>query len=232
MRKFLQGLKDGLPIALGYLSVSFTFGLKTVIGGMPFFASLIISMTNLTSAGQFAGADIILKGGTILELAISMFIINIRYFLMSFSLSQKIEQTINLPKRLIMSFSITDEIYAVSAAKIGKIDFKYFMGLALLPYIGWSLGTLMGAVSGNILPETLRTALGLAIYGMFIAIVVPPAKKSKPIAIVSLMAIVISVVFRYTPVLNSISSGWIIIIATVGASALGALLFAKEDENV
>jgi len=219
---FLKGIKDGVPIALAYLSVSFTFGLLACENGLSIFSSVLISLTNLTSAGQFAGLDIIVAAGTLLELAVTTLIINLRYFLMSFAISQRVDSNMNTLQRLICSFGITDEVFAVICQKDGKVGFKYFIGLIILPILGWSSGTLIGAGASMLLPYSVRTALSIAIYGMFIAIIIPPAKRFKPYFYAIGMSVGISCLFKYLPLLNSVSGGWVIIIASITASAVCA----------
>ena len=231
MNVYKKGLYDGIPICLGYISVSFAFGLMATKSGLSILSSLIISMTNLTSAGQFAGLEIIKSNGTLIELTVAMFIINIRYMLMSLSLSQKVNTEIGTLKRLMMSFGITDEVFAVSMQQPGKITFTYFMGLITLPWLGWSLGTFLGAFASYVLPELIRHSLGIAIYGMFLAIIIPPAKKSRPVLNVILIAVSISIILHITPFLKNLSGGWQIIISTVLASGIGAILYPKEDET-
>lgn len=228
---FKKGLKDGLPIALGYLSVSFTFGMMAVEGGLPVFTAVLISMTNLTSAGQFAGLDLILAGGAYLEMALTQLVINIRYALMSVSLSQKLHKSVNLLDRFLIAFSNTDEIFAVASGQKGEVGKKYMYGLALLPIVGWTLGTLIGAAASTVLPLSVRSALGIAIYGMFIAIFIPPAKHNKTVAVVVLLSAALSICFKYEPGLCKVSSGFVIIICAVLSAAVGALLKpVKEDE--
>ena len=225
MKKFFLGLRDGFPIALAYVSVSFTFGLLATEGGLSIFTAFLISLTNLTSAGQFAGLDIILSLGTILELAVTTLIINLRYFLMSFAISQRVDKSMTTVQRLICSFGITDEVFAVICQREEKTTFKYFLGLIILPIIGWSTGTLIGAGASMLLPKTVRTALSIAIYGMFIAIIIPPAKRFKPYFIAIGISVAISCIFRYTPFLNLLSGGWVIIIASVLSAAFCAYYF-------
>ncbi len=229
--EYKRGLAAGIPICLGYISVSFAFGLMATKYGLSLISGLLISMTNLTSAGQFAGLEIIKSNGGLFELAFATFIINIRYMLMSLSLSQKIDENTPTLKRLIMSFGITDEIFAVSAQQIRSVTFTYFMGLMTLPYLGWSLGTFLGAAAASALPESVRLALGIAIYGMFIAIIVPPAKKSRATLSVIIVSVVISSLLYYIPVTSGISSGWRIIISTVAASALCAAKYPESEEE-
>ena len=226
---FLKGVKHGLPIGLGYLSVSFAFGMQCVGGGLTVLQALLISMTNLTSAGQLAGLQVMLAGSSLVEMALTQFIINLRYALMGLSLSQKLGPTMNTPRRMFFSFANTDEIFAVASAQPEKLHHHYLYGLMVMPYIGWSLGTLLGAAAGAILPAFVTGALGIAIYGMFIAIVIPPARQEKPVAVVALIAIAISVAFRYLPVLNTVSGGFVVIICAVVAAAIGALLFPVKE---
>lgn len=233
MKEYIKGLKGGIPICLGYISVSFAFGIMATRGGLSLIQAVIISLTNLTSAGQFAGIDIISGNGGLFELALATFIINIRYLLMSLSLSQKIESETNTVKRLIMSFGITDENFALAMQRRDAVSFRYFLGIMTLPVIGWSFGTFLGGFAGSVLPEAVRLALGMAIYAMFIAIIVPPAKNSKPVLFVILLAVAVSCIISITPVLYNLSGGWRVIISTVIAAGVGAILYPeKEADNV
>ena len=202
INSYKEGIRDGVPIGLAYLSVSFTFGLLAKEGGLSIFSAVLISLTNLTSAGQFAGLDIIKAGGLIIELAVTTFIINLRYLLMSFTLSQKVDENMSTSRRMLLSFGITDEVFAVICQKENKVGAKYFLGLITLPILCWSLGTFIGAGASILLPYSIRSALSVAIYGMFIAIIIPPAKKFKPYFIAIGFAVLISCAFRYIPFLN------------------------------
>ncbi|MCI8388569.1 MAG: AzlC family ABC transporter permease [Clostridiales bacterium] len=226
---YRAGLIDGVPIGLGYLSVSFTFGIMASSLGIPFGYTLLISMTNLTSAGQLAGIGVIAANGSYAEIALTQLIINLRYALMSLSLSQKLDKSFNIFHRLAVSFGITDEIFAVAAAKEHDVGTKYMYGLITIPYIGWSAGTALGALAGSILPELIRNALGIALYGMFIAIVVPPARKTPRLLVVVGAAAGLSCMIRYIPILSFISDGFSIIICTLAAALLGALLFPIDE---
>ena len=229
---FSTGLKDGIPIALGYLSVSFGFGITAVNGGLSPLTAVLISLTNLTSAGQVAGVEVILALGSLLEMALTQLTINIRYFLMSISLSQKLDKSFTLPHRLIASFGITDEVFGVASSKKEPIKPIYMYGLILLPFLGWTLGTTLGAVAGNILPEAVNRALGIAIYGMFVAIVLPPAKREKGILTAALLAIGVSLALAFIPLFSFITSGFAIIISALAAAVAAALLFPiKEEED-
>ena len=180
---FTRGIKDGIPVCIGYIAVGFAFGIFSVESGLSVVEALLISMTNVTSAGQLAAVPIIAGGGTLIELAVTQLVINLRYSLMSVSLSQKVDKSVKTIDRFLISFVNTDEVFAVSSSKEGKIGKKYLYGLIMTPYLGWSAGTVIGAVAGNLLPDVVISSLGVAIYGMFIAVVIPPAKKSKPIAL-------------------------------------------------
>ena len=226
-----EGLRDGIPIALGYLSVSFGFGIMATSLGLPVWVTVLISMTCLTSAGQVAGVTVIAAAGGCLELAMTQLIINMRYALMSLSLSQKLDAGFRMPGRLAVSYGITDEIFAVASAKEGEISRKYMAGLIALPWVGWSLGTFLGAFAGNVLPAPLKAGLCLAIYGMFIAIVVPPARKSTGVLVVAVIAVALSCIFHYLPGLRNISDGFVIIICGLIASLAGAACFPIREDT-
>lgn len=228
---FKQGLKDGIPIAIGYFAVSFGFGVLALKGGLKLFEAVFMSISNVTSAGQLAGLGIITAGGTLIEIALTQLIINLRYALMSLSLSQKLDSSLGLIKRMIIAFANTDEVFAVAMSKRYELTFRYMAGLEILPILGWTLGTALGACMCSLLPPTLKSALSVALYGMFIAIVIPVAKEKKPVRIVALIALFMSTALYYVPVLNKISSGISIIICTVIASAIGAYLFPVQNED-
>lgn len=232
---FKNGLYDGLPIGLGYFSVSIAFGIQASMLGLPIFISIMISMTNLTSAGQLSGILIISAIGTILELIIAQIVINARYFLMSISLSQKLDNSFTLKRKLFLSSFITDEIFAVAIVKPQNLNVKYFYGLIILPYLGWTLGTTLGAVLGNVLPLSIQSALGIMLYAMFIAIIIPPSTKSVSVFLVVLLSAGISCLLYFIPFLqNNISQGIAIIISALVASSIIAYFFPvkmkKEEE--
>lgn len=229
---FSQGFRDGIPIGLGYLSVSITFGMMAVNLGFPIWAAVLISFTNLTSAGQFAGISLMAAAAPLAELALTQLVINIRYALMSLTLSQKVDSTLTTFHRFILSFFVTDEIFAVASGQSGEVGRRYLYGLSIAPLCGWTLGTFIGAIASTLLPDSLRSALGIAIYGMFIAIILPPAKKHRPIWAVLAIAIGLSCLFAWTPCLNQISSGFAMILCAVVASIFGAIFFPiKEAEQ-
>ena len=228
---FKNGVKDGLPIGLGYLAVSIAFGVQASLSGMPVLIALLMSMTNLTSAGQLAGLEVIASCGTIVELIIVQLVINARYFLMSVTLSQKADKTFTITHRMLCSFAITDEVFGVAASKPQKIGVKYYYGLMLLPPIGWTTGTLIGAVAGNVLPAFVASALGIALYSMFIAIILPPPIKHKGVLFAVIFSAVISCVLYYVPLFSAISSGMAIIISAVISSAVTSFIFPVPKEE-
>lgn len=228
---FRKGIFDGLPICLGYLAVSFAFGISAVGNGLSVFEAVIISMTNVTSAGQLAAVPIIAGSGSLYELAVSQLIINLRYALMSVSLSQKLGTSVRMSDRFLIAFMNTDEIFAVASAQPGTVGRRYLYALQLTPYLGWSIGTLLGAVAGNILPAVVSAALGLAIYGMFIAIVIPEAKRRRSVAFCALFAAVLSCAFRCIPVLSHVQNGFVVIICAVAASALFAWIAPVKTQD-
>lgn len=228
---FKRGLRDGVPIALGYFAVSFTFGMMAVSGGLSIWQAVLISLTNLTSAGQFAGLDIILAAGSCWEMALTQLIINLRYCLMSFSLSQKLERNTPLLHRCLVAFGITDEIFGVSASQEGKVSPYYNYGAMCVAIPGWTLGTLAGAISGNLLPEFMVSALSVAIYGMFLAIIIPPAKTNRAVAGVVLGAMAVSCLFAVAPILKNVSSGFVIIITTLLVAGIAAFVSPVKEEQ-
>ena len=228
---YKEGLRDGLPIGLGYLSVSFGFAIWAVKQGIPGLTLIVLSGTNLTSAGQVAGVTVMAAGGLLVELALTEFIINLRYALMSVTLTQKLSPKFSLWQRMLAAFFVTDEIFAVSSTRKGLLTFPYMMGLGSLPWIGWTLGTLTGAVATSFMPESLSSAMGIALYAMFIAIVIPPARQDSNVLFTVILAAMLSLIFAYTPALQGIGSGWTIIIVTMIVSAAAATFFPKKEEE-
>lgn len=226
---FKKGLIHGIPIALGYLSVSFGFGIMAVRAGLSVAAAVGISASNLTSAGQAAGISIIAAGGTYLEMALTQFIINLRYALMGLSLSQKLNDDFHTPQRLLVAFGITDEIFAVASAQEDRVSPIYMYGLILISFLGWTLGTFFGAAAGQILPQSLTDAMGLVLYGMFLAIFIPPARKNRGVLCAVLLAAACSAALYYG--VPTLSSGFSIIVCAIAASVVCALLFPVKYEE-
>ena len=225
-----KGLRDGIPISLGYFAVSFAFGILAVDSGCTVLEAVLISFTNLTSAGQFAGLTVIAQAGTLLEMAVTQLVINSRYMLMSIAMSQKVDADFHGIWRWLLGYGITDEIFAAAIQTDGTIKRSYFGSLIILPVIGWTAGTFLGAFLGNILPVMLTNALGVALYGMFIAIVVPPAKTDRKILAAVILALCFSSAFTWVPVLKTVSAGISIVICTVAAAGICAALLPIEEE--
>ena len=228
---YKRGVRDGIPVFFGYLAVSFSFGILARSLNIPSVAAIIMSAANFTSAGQFAAVGGIAAGVGYFELALTQLIINLRYCLMSSALSQKISDKAPFFHRFFMAFGNTDEVFAIAVSYEGELLPSYFYGIMTSALPGWVLGTALGVISGEVLPERVLSALGIALYAMFIAIIIPPAKKSKIVALVVANSMVASYLFSKLPVLKSISSGFKIIILTVIISAVAAALFPVETEK-
>ena len=233
---FKRGILDGIPIGLGYISVAFAFGIMATGAGLSVTEATLISLFNVTSAGQLAAVPIIASHGGFIELALTQLIINLRYALMSVSLSQKSDKTVRIRDRFLISFANTDEVFAVASSKEGRVGRSYLFGLIIMPILGWTLGTFLGAVSGNVLPAVINSALGIAIYAMLIAVVVPKAREDGSCALLVLLSVILSCIFYFAPILRDIPSGFTIIICSVAASALFALIRpvpdGEDSENV
>lgn len=229
--EYTLGIRRGLPVGLGYFSVSFGFGAMAVSKGLSVAQATLISASNLTSAGQFAGLTTIVENSGLWMMILTQLIINSRYALMSLALSQKMGQQIGLLPRLLIAFFNTDEVFALAMAREHTLTVPFLYGLGLLPMAGWVSGTLFGALAGSILPLSIRTALGVMLYGMFIAIIIPPAKKERSVALAALLALILSSLFAWVPALQKAPKGTPIVICTVAAAALCAWLFPVEEEK-
>ena len=232
LNEYRTGVRRGLPVGMGYFSVSFGFGAMAVSQGVGVAHAALISATNLTSAGQFAGLTLIVAQAGLWELILTMLVINSRYSLMSLALSQRMGEKIGILPRLIIAFFNTDEIFALAMARERALTVPFMLGLGTLPIIGWTGGTLCGALAGSLLPGDIRAALGVMLYGMFIAIVVPPAKKERQILAAVVLALICSCLFAWVPGLKNVSAGISIVLCTVAAAAVCAVLFPIPDEEV
>ncbi len=230
-KDFREGCKDAIPISLGYMAVSFAFGIEAAKIGMTTFQAAMTSLLNVTSAGQFSALEVIARNGSYVEIAILQLIINLRYMLMSCALSQKLDPKVNTLHRMGISYGVTDEIFGVSVLKKGTLYPMFSYGLIVTSVFGWVLGTVLGAVAGQLLPQRIISCLGLAIYGMFIAIIIPDTKESTAVAAVVIIAMLLSTVFAYAPYLKLISSGFRIIIITVVVAAVAAIVAPIKEET-
>lgn len=231
LKAYKTGIKRGLPVGIGYFSVSFGFGAMAASQGIRALDAALVSITNLTSAGQFAGLTLIIAGAGLWEMVLTQLVINSRYALMSLALSQRMGKDIGFWPRLLIAYINTDEIFALAMAEPGKLTTPFMLGLGLTPVIGWTSGTLLGALAGSVLPLNIRTALGVMLYGMFIAVVIPPARKERPVFYTMMLALVLSCLFAWVPGLKEVSAGISIVICTVAAAAVCAWLFPIADEE-
>ena len=228
---FLRGMRDGTPIMLGYAAVSFTLGIVARNAGLTAGQAFLTSLLCNASAGEKAGFTVIQANEGYLAMAVMMLIINARYLLMSCSLSQKISPETGLIPRLIIGFEVTDEIFGVQMALPGMICPWYTYGVIAMALPGWSLGTYLGVVMGNVLPANIVSALSVGLYGMFLAIIIPPAKENRVIAALVVISMLASCAFAYLPVVSAISPGTRVIILTVAISAAAAYLFPVKEED-
>lgn len=228
---FIRGMYAGVPIGLGYFAVSFAFGIQARAAGISAIQAFVLSGTNLTSAGQFAGLAVIESAGSLATLALTQLIINLRYCLMSCALSQKLSPETPFFHRFLMAGGVTDEIFGVSVSVKGWLSPYYHYGQTVVAWPGWALGTLCGALAGDILPSSITAALGMALYGMFVAIVVPAATQDVKIRWVSISAALVSLFFTYCPGLCEISGGTRIILVTLLVAGVAAWLYPMNVEE-
>ena len=200
-KNFLDGMRLGMPICIGYFSVSFGFGAMAIAQGLKIWEAILISATKLTSAGQFAGLTVIVTGATLLEMFLTQLVINSRYALMSLALGQRLGQKVGVGKRMLSAFFNTDEVFALGMAQGKKLTTSFFLGAGTVAALGWTGGTTMGAIAGSLLPASVQMSLGVMLYGMFIAIVVPQAKAEKPMVLSILLALVFSCMFTWLPII-------------------------------
>lgn len=230
IKEYVAGVKAGMPVCIGYFSVGFGFGAMALAQGLNAWYAVLISASNLTSAGQFAGLTVIAAGAAIIEMILTQLVINSRYALMSLALGQRFGPTVGTGKRLLAAFFNTDEIFALAMAKEGQLTVSYFVGAGCIAAVGWVGGTAMGALAGSVLPMTIRVALGVMLYGMFIAIVVPQARREKTMLVNVVLALALSCVFAWVPALSGVSAGITIVICTVVSAAVCAIIFPVEQE--
>ena len=226
---YARGLKAGVPIGLGYLAVAFTLGIAAKNAGLTAFKATLTSFLINASAGEFVGFTLIGAGASYLEVAIMELVANARYLLMSFSLSQKLSPKTGVGHRMLIGWYVTDEVFGVSISAPGHLNPFYTYGAISLACPGWAIGTCLGVIVGNILPASLVSALSVGLYGMFIAIFVPPSKTSKVIGGLVLVSMALSFAFNRIPVFDGVSSGVKTIILTVAISAAAALLFPIRE---
>lgn len=228
---FRRGIKNGVPIALGYFAVAFTLGIAAKNAGLTAFQGALASVTTVASAGEFAGFNVIAAGATYIEMAVMMLVINARYMLMSCSLSQKLDPDLPLIHRLLVGWGVTDEIFGVAVSVPDRLNPWYNYGMMAISIPCWTLGTFLGVAMGNILPANVVSALGVGLYGMFLAIIIPPARNNRVIAGLVAVSMVASFGMAQLPLLANISSGMRTIILTIVIAGGAAVLFPVKEEE-
>jgi predicted branched-subunit amino acid permease len=229
---FKNGFRDGIPIGLGYFAVAFSLGIVAREAGLNAFQGFLASVFTIASAGEYAAFRLIRENGTYIEMAILILVTNGRYLLMSCALSQRVSDKTGIGHRVGMGFFITDEIFGISIAQKGSLKPSYTYGAALASVPLWALGTSCGIIAGNLLPANVVAALGVSLYGMFLAIIIPPAKTDRIIAGAVIFSFAASLASLYLPLLKSLSEGNRVIILTVVIAAALAVIFpVKDDEN-
>lgn len=230
--KFWEGIKAGLPVAIGYIPIAIAFGLLAKALGIPNYISALMSLIIYAGASQFIGINLLVAGASFGEIIIATFLLNLRHFLMTGTLSQRLEENVSGPWRALLAFGVTDETFSISALNKEETLSKYFiLGLNTIAFAAWNAGTWLGLFAATGLPEVVKASMGIALYAMFIGLLVPHIKKEKPALIVAVLAVFINSVSYYLSIILGFSGGWGIIIATVASAAIGAHIFAKGGEK-
>lgn len=228
---FFEGMRDGLPIGLGYLAVSFSLGVVAKATGLNAFQGFLVSLLNNASAGEYAGFTVIAAGTTYLEMALITLIANARYLLMSCAMSQRFAPNTPLRHRLLIGHYVTDEIFGITIARPGIINPIYSYGAIAIAAPCWAFGTAFGVIAGNILPLRVVSALSVALYGMFLAVIIPPAKKDKVVGVCVVLSFLLSFLASRLPVISTLSEGTRTIILTVLIATAAALLFPVKSAD-
>ncbi len=231
LKWYKKGLRDGIPIALGYFAVAFTLGITAKNAGLTAFQAMLAAGLTNASAGGYAAFSLISEDAGYLEMALTQLVVNARYLLMACALSQKLSPKTSTLHRSLIAFDVTDEVFGISVSVKGTLNPFYNYGAMTVAIPGWALGTFFGVIMGNILPQSIVSALSVGLYGMFLAIIIPPARKNKIIAGIVIISMVLSFVFKILPVISGISEGMRVIILTVAISLLAAILFPVDDEE-
>lgn len=233
-KEFLRGMKVGIPVGLGYLAVSFTLGITAKNAGLTAVQAMITSLLVNASAGEYAAFTLMAAHASYIEVAIMEAVANARYLLMSCSLSQKLSEQTRLPHRLAVGFAVTDELFGLSIMQHGHLNPVFYYGMMAVAMPGWAGGTFLGVIMGNVLPASVVSALSVGLYGMFLSVIVPEARKNKIILGVIVVSMAASFGFTLVPLFAAISAGTQTIILTVVIAAAAAILFpvpAKEESN-
>lgn len=236
---FRQGLKEGIPIGLGYLPLAFTLGVNAATGGFKFLNSIVMSITSFTGVGQMNAMSLMLENSTYFSIFIALLVINLRNIVLSLSLSQRLDENLSLWKRLIIAMGNTDEIFALTIRREGKIPANYFLGVMFFPYVAWAAGAIVGNLATTLVPKDICIAMSMALYGMLVAAVVPAAKNSKPVFFVALLSGVLSFVMQGIKPVNDFLLGlmgksatsWILVAGSIFSAAIAALVWPVKDSK-
>jgi 4-azaleucine resistance transporter AzlC len=230
--KFLEGAKAGVPVAVGYIPIAVAFGLLSKSVDIPNYISVLMSLLIYAGASQFIGVNLLLLGASFGEIVITTFILNLRHFLMTATLSQRLEVTVSKKWRAVLSFGVTDETFTVNALQKEEMLSKYFvLGLNTVAFVSWNVGTWLGLFFAAGLPEVVKASMGIALYAMFIGLLIPNIKKSKSVLVVALLAVGINSLIYWSAMVLGISNGWGVIIATIVSAAVGATFYSEGVEK-
>ena len=228
---FRQGVRDGIPVALGYFAVAFSLGIAARNAGLDPFQGFLVSLLNNASAGEYAGITVIREQARYIEIVLVTLIANARYLLMSCALSQRFHPDMPFFHRFFIGFDVTDELFGLAIARPGFVEPRYFYGTMFLPLFGWSLGTMGGVLAGNALPERIVSSLSVALFGMFLAIIVPPARKNRIIAALVGLGFLSSFICSILPILSTLSEGSRTVVLTILLSGLAAFFFPVSEDD-
>ena len=231
MYTFKKGLIDGIPVCLGYFAVAPAIGISAVGSGMDWWQALLMSLGMVASAGEYAAITLISTNSGIIEMMLTTIVVNMRYFLMSCSLTQKAEKDYGIVKKAITAFFVTDEIFGIESSVKGRLNIFYSLGLGIISVLGWCLGTLLGAFLGSVLPEIIVSSLALSLYGMFLAIIVPKAKADNFTAGIIIVSMLLSGIWKILPIIKNINEGFKIIILTIVLSSIAAVIKPIQEEK-
>ncbi|MCX7781723.1 MAG: AzlC family ABC transporter permease [Negativicutes bacterium] len=226
---FFTGVKAGVPIAVGYAPIAMAFGLLAKSSGVPNEVSILMSLVVFAGASQFVGVNLLVLGTACWEIVLATFILNLRHFLMSAALSQRVERSITKPWLAAISFGITDETFTVASLRPEeRLSKEFLLGLNLTAFAAWNIGTWIGLFLAQGLPEAVKASMGIALYAMFVGLLIPSVKKSRPALVIALVTMLAHGIMRVLPVTAELSTGWSIILATVGGALAGAIVYGEE----
>lgn len=231
-QNYITGIKSGIPIALGYIPIAIAFGILAKSSHTPNYATMLMSLIVFAGASQFIGVQLIILGSSPMEIIATTFVLNLRHFLMTSSLTQKIDTRLSKPLSALIAFGVTDETFSVaSTMESNSLKPGFLLGLNFIAFAAWNLGTWIGLFAGNILPESLVSSMNIALYCMFIGLLIPSLKNNKPILIVSVSSMLVHAILRYLPITSELSVGTTIILSTIIAAGFGTLLFKEVQKS-